>query len=105
MKEPAAASSPSTPVNPRSHPRSWCTHGIKHDRSSSKCASWASTLLLERVLPAPFRLISPLTQRAYIFFGEGKTFKPLLLFFGFPGSSRCHTSERSQPWSPVGWQR
>lgn len=50
------------------------------------------------MLPAPFRLISPLTQRAYIFFGEGKTFKPLLLFFGFPGSSRCHTSEHSQPW-------
>lgn len=101
-KVPAAASSPNTPVNPRSHPRSWCTHGIKYDRSSSKCASWASTLLLggrgERVLPAPFRLISPLTQRAYIFFGEGKTFKPLLLFFWIHGIQRCHTSEHSQPW-------
>lgn len=74
-KVPAAASSPSLLQTPGAIPALGAHIGSARPRQLEMCfldEHPPSRGRGEGVLSAPFRLISPLTQRAYIFFGGGK---------------------------------
>jgi len=109
-KVPAAASSPGTPVKPRSHPHSWCTHRI------------SATAAVRNVLPgrAPSfprasrgdALCSVQTHltahpKGVYFLSGGETLNHRC-FLGSrdaAGATRASAASLGAPRSPVGWQR